>query len=115
MPDDLDPEVFITEDPGAVFWDQAPADIQRELDRVFGLIRSDPWIDGKVKHVFNYPPIVGVLYDHHDFQILYHHLNNGTIVILAVWPPHTYLPMPPPLTKPMPADYFFAQRLPPPK
>jgi len=106
MPDELDPEIFLTEDPGKVFWDQAPAEMQRELDRVFGLIKSNPWIDNKVKFVFNYPPLVGILYNHPEFQILYHHLKER-ISVVAIWPAGTFSPQVIPRTKLIPPEYFF--------
>jgi len=51
------------------------------------MIGDDPYIDNKVKVVFNFPPIVGIMYVHPRFRLLYHHLRSGEISILAIWRP----------------------------
>lgn len=73
--------------PAAAFFEAASADEQRELDRIFVMIGDDPYIDNKVKVVFSFPPIVGIMYVHPQFRLVYHHFRRGEISILAIWRP----------------------------
>lgn len=73
--------------PAAGFFEEASEDEQRELDRIFWLIGDDPYIDNKVKIVFNFPPIVGIMYVHPQFRLVYHHFKTDLISITAIWRP----------------------------
>lgn len=73
--------------PAANFFEDADEYDQRELDRIFVLIDADPFIDNKVKVLFNFPPIMGIMYVHPRFRLLYHHLGNDSISIVAIWRP----------------------------